>query len=238
MLRFYRDFTANAPDELASAAFLRIAPPAPFLPKSMHGQPVAGIIVCDIGPLAEAEARVRPIKAFGLPVADLIGPKPYRQHQTLLDTGSPAGRHYYWKSDYLPDLSDAAIETATGFGSWLSSPQSVVLVFQLGGAIARRAAGETAAAHRDAAYVFNIQSAWANAAETKRHVQWTREAWSAMRPFSTGDTYSNFLTADEGADRTWAAYRASWERLAAVKARYDPDNLFRVNQNIQPQRGG
>ncbi len=234
VLRFYRDFTANAPDELASAAFLRIAPPAPFLPKAIHGQPVVGLIVCHTGPLADAEAHLRPLKAFGAPIADLIGPKPFRLHQTLLDSGSPTGRHYYWKSEYLPDLSDAAIETALTFGSRLSSPLSTVLVFQLGGAIARVPAAGTAAAHRDAAYVFNIQSSWVEAGETNRHVQWTRAAWSAMQPFSTGGTYSNFLTADEGAERTHAAYGASWDRLAALKARYDPANLFRVNQNIQP----
>jgi FAD/FMN-containing dehydrogenase len=235
VLRFYRDFTAKAPDELASAAFLRIAPPAPFLPTALHGQPVVGLIVCYTGSLEAADQWVRPIKDFGSPVADLIAPKPFRQHQTLLDSGSPSGRHYYWKSEYLPDLSDAAIETATSFGSRLSSPLSTVLVFQLGGAITRPVV-DTAAPHREAAYVFNIQSSWTNAGETKRHVQWTRESWSAMRPFSTGGTYVNFLTADEGLERTRAAYGASWDRLAALKARYDPENLFRFNQNVQPSR--
>jgi len=219
---------------LSTAAFLRIAPPAPFLPNAIHGQPVVGLIVCHTGPLADAETDLLPLKALGAPLADLIGPKPFRQHQTLLDSGSPNGRHYYWKSEYLPDLSDAAIETAISFGSRLSSPLSTVLVFQLGGAIARVSAAATAAAHRDAAYVFNIQSSWTNAAETNRHVQWTRESWSAMRPFSTGGTYSNFLTADEGLARTRAAYGASWERLATLKAHYDPENLFRFNQNVRP----
>jgi FAD/FMN-containing dehydrogenase len=234
VLRFYREYAAGAPDELGSAAFLRIAPPAPFLPKAIHGQPVVGIIVSYVGPVEAAVEWVGPLKSFGTPVADLITPKPFKQHQTLLDSGNPAGRRYYWKSDYLPGLSDAAIETAISFACRLSSPLSAVLVFQLGGAIARVPAAASAAPHREAAYVFNIQSSWTNAAETGRHVQWTREFWSAMRLFGTGGVYSNFLTADEGADRTRAAYGASWDRLAALKARYDPSNLFRANQNIQP----
>jgi FAD/FMN-containing dehydrogenase len=234
VLHFYRELALGAPDELGTAAFLRIAPPAPFLPQAIHGQPVVGIMAGYAGPLEAGADYLRSVKAFGAPVADLIEPRPFRQFQAMLDSGSPAGRHYYWKSEYLPGLSDAAIETAIGYGGRLSSPLSAVLIFQLGGAISRVPEANTAAAHRDAAFAFNIQSSWVNAAASPGHVQWTREFWTAMRPFGTGGTYANFLTADDGQDRARAAYGASWPRLVALKARYDPSNLFRVNQNIPP----
>jgi hypothetical protein len=152
----------------------------------------------------------------------------------MLDSGNPPGQHYYWKSEYLPGLSDAAIETAISYASRFSSPLTAVLIFQLGGAISRVGAQATAASHRDAAFVLNIQSSWLEPKESHRHVRWTREFWQAMRPFSTGGVYLNFLSADEGEERVRAAYGANYERLVDLKNKYDPTNLFRVNQNIKP----
>jgi hypothetical protein len=134
----------------------------------------------------------------------------------------------------LPGLSDAAIETAISYASRLSSPLTAALLFQLGGAISRVGEQETAASHRDAAFVLNIQSAWLEPRENDRHMRWTREFWQAMRPFATGGVYSNFMTADEGEERVRAAYGANYDRLVALKNTYDPTNLFQVNQNIKP----
>jgi FAD/FMN-containing dehydrogenase len=234
VLHFYRAFAASAPDELTTMAVLRIAPPAPFLPRQFHGAPVIGIAACYVGSLEEGERALRPLKTFGAPIADLIEPKPFVRHQVLLDTSSPNGRHYYWKSEYLPGLSDAALETVISHSRQFSSPLTAVLLFQLGGAIRRVDEHATAAGNRNAEFVLNIQSSWLEAGESQRHIQWTREFWTAMRPFSTGGVYMNFLSMDEGEERVRAAYGSNYDRLAAIKTSYDPTNLFRVNQNIKP----
>jgi FAD/FMN-containing dehydrogenase len=234
VLRFYRDFTAGAPDELGSLALLRIAPPAPFLPEQIHGKPVVGIVVCYVGDAEEGARVLQSIKQLGTPVVDLIASKPYVKHQAMLDATVPSGRHYYWKSEYLSGISDAAIETAISYAGRLSSPLSSVLCFHLGGAISRIDERTTAAGNRAAEFVFNIQSSWTDAHESDRHVRWTREFWSAMRPFAAGGTYMNFLTADEGEERLRAAYGVNYDRLVALKNEYDPANLFRVNHNVLP----
>ena len=234
VLRFYRDFAATAPDEVGSTALLRIAPPAPFLPTEIHGKPVVGIVASHAGSVEEGERALRPLKQFGAPVVDLIAPKPYVKHQAMLDAAAPSGRHYYWKSEYLPSLSDTVIETAIGYASRLSSPLTAVLIFQLGGAISRIDESSTAVANRGAAFVFNIQSSWLEPTESERHVSWTREFWSAIRPFATGGVYMNFLTSEEGEARIRAAYGPNYDRLVELKNRYDPTNLLRVNQNIKP----
>lgn len=234
VLHFYREYAASAPEELATMAVLRVAPPAPFLPKQFHGAPIIGIAACYAGSLEEGERVLRPLKNFGTPIADVIEPKPYIRHQTMLDTASPNGRHYYWKSEYLSGLSDAALETVIGYSRQLSSPLTAVLLFQLGGAIGRVDEQAIAAGNRDAEFVLNIQSAWLEAGESQRHMQWTREFWTAMRPFSTGGVYMNFLSMDEGEERVRAAYGANYKRLVTIKNNYDPTNLFRVNHNIKP----
>ncbi|HEU5200736.1 MAG TPA: FAD-binding oxidoreductase [Ktedonobacterales bacterium] len=234
VLRFYREYAASAPDELSTMAVLRIAPPAPFLPKHFHGTPVIGIAACYAGSLEEGERVLRPLKNFGAPIADIIEPKPFVRHQMLLDTASPNGRHYYWKSEYLPELSDAALETVIGYSRQLSSPLTAVLLFQLGGAIRQVDEQVTAAGHRNAEFVLNIQSAWLEPGESPQHMLWTREFWTAMRPFSTGGVYINFMSMDEDEERVRAAYGSNYDRLVSIKTSYDPTNLFRVNQNIKP----
>lgn len=234
VLRFYREFSATAPDGLGTMAILRLAPPAPFLPPEIHGKAVVGIVVCYNGDVAEGEQVVRPLKEFGRPVVDLIGRKPYAVHQTIFDSGVPAGNHYYWKSEYLPSVSDGAIDTMIAFCQRLTSPLTLVVLFQLGGAIRRVAVDATAAANRDAAYVLNIATNWTDLDNSQRHMEWTRTFWSAMRPHATGGVYINFLSQDEGEERVRAAYGANYQRLVALKNKYDPANLFRLNQNIKP----
>lgn len=234
VLEFYREFSAQAPDELSTLAVLRVAPPAPFLPQHVHGQPVIAIGVCYVGSLAEGEKAVRPLKEFGSPLVDLVGPRPFAAFQKVLDTASPVGRRYYWKSEYLPGLDTNASDTLIRYAANLSSPMTAVLVFQLGGAISRVAPDDSAAGHRDAAYVVNIQTAWEDASQSDRHIAWTRDFWREMRPFSSGGVYVNFLSEGEGEDRVRAAYGAHYKRLVELKNQYDPANLFRMNQNIRP----
>ncbi|HET9476384.1 MAG TPA: FAD-binding oxidoreductase, partial [Dehalococcoidia bacterium] len=235
VVSFYREFSAAAPDELTCVLLLRIAPPAPFLPQEIHGKPIAAIVVCHSGTIEEGERAVKPLKQFGSPVADTVQAKPFTVHQSALDGTQPPGRYYYWKSDYLPGVSAAAQQTILDRTADLPSPESALLVFQLGGAAARIDDNISAAAHRDAAYVLNVASSCIDPAKIDACKDWARGSWSAMRQHSTGGVYVNFLTEDEGDDRTLEAYgKEKYERLAALKKKYDPTNLFRVNRNIKP----
>jgi FAD/FMN-containing dehydrogenase len=238
VLRFYREFSAAAPDDLGTMALLRHAPPAPFLPVEIHGKPVVGIAVCYAGSLTKGEDLVRPLKEFAPggepPLADTIDPRSYTVHQALFDAGLPHGNQYYWKSEYLPGISDKAIETILEHTQQISSPLTNVLLFQLGGAVSRVGEGETAAGNRAASYVLNIASAWTDPGESEYHIEWTRDFWWAMHPFGTGGVYVNFLSQDEGQERVRAAYGPNHALLVELKNKYDPTNLFRMNQNIRP----
>jgi FAD/FMN-containing dehydrogenase len=235
VLALFREMTASASDRLCCALIMRKAPPLPAIPEAMHGKHVAGIIACYSGPLEEGEAAVAPIKAFGQPIADTIGRKPFVAHQQFLDAGQPFGRRYYWKSDYFDALPEAADDTVIAHAGAIRSPHSALLVMHLGGAAARVPEDETAVGNRRAEFVFNVQGAWEDPTEDGMHMTWARDFWSAMRPFSSGGTYVNFLTADAEEERVRAAYGQDlYDRLARIKAKFDPDNLFRSNQNIRP----
>jgi FAD/FMN-containing dehydrogenase len=233
VLRFYRELTANSPRELTSIAALRIAPPAPWLPKEVHGKPIVLIFACHSGRTDEAEKAVAPIKSFGKPVADILVPRPYAQMQSLLDATQPKGRRYYWKSEYMPSVEPAAIDAMIAQAAHIPSPHSALILFQIGGALNEQPADLSPVGNRDARFVCNIASSWESAADDTENVEWTRTCWQAMRPFSTGGVYLNFLTEEEGAERVAAAYgRATLERLAALKRRYDPNNLFRHTKSV------
>ena len=232
---FFREFSASAPEELCCLLNLRLAPPAPFLPEEVHGKPIVAIAVCHSGSLEEGGRAVRPLKAFGKPLADIIAPKPFVVHQAMLDAAQPPGRHYYWKSDYLPEFPEAAGTTLIDHAAKISSPHSAILLFQLGGALARFGETDAPAGNRNAAYVLNVAASWEDPAQTTEQVAWARGCWSAMRPFSTGGVNVNFLTGEEGDERIRAAYgAANYERLVALKSKYDPQNIFRLNHNIPP----
>jgi FAD/FMN-containing dehydrogenase len=227
VLEAYRDFSANAPRELTSVAVLRIAPPAPWLPKEVHGKPIVAIFVCHSGAIEQGAALLAPLRAVGRPVADIVTRRPYTQMQSLLDATQPKGRRYYWKSHYLPGVDARLIETAIEHARRIKSPHSAILMFQIGGALGELPPDHSPVGNRDAAYVLNIAASWESPADDKTNIQWARDCFESARPCSTGGVYINFLTADEGRERIEAAYgAANLQRLAALKRRYDPDNLF------------
>jgi FAD/FMN-containing dehydrogenase len=225
VLRFYREFTAAAPDELTAYAGLLTAP---------DGTPMVAIILCYCGSLAEGERLVEPLRRFGPPAADLLRPMAYVELQSMLDAAFPPGLQSYWKANQMGELSDAAIDAIVAHAATVSSPMSAILIEHHHGAMSRVTPNTTAFAHRRAPYDFIIFSVWPDRAENDRHIRWTREFWQAMRPFFADGVYMNALSDDEGVDRIRAAYGTSYERLVAVKNQYDPANFFRVNQNIAP----
>jgi FAD/FMN-containing dehydrogenase len=233
VLDAYREFSAKAPRELTTVAVLRRAPPAPWLPKEVHGQPIIALFVCHSGKVEDGEALLAPLRKLGRPVADTVMRRPYAQMQSLLDATQPKGRRYYWKSHYLAGIDGRMIELAAEHAGRIRSPHSAILLFQIQGALNERPAGYSPAGNRDAAYVLNIAGAWDGIADDAVNVAWARECFEATRSCSTGGTYINFLTEEEGRDRIEAAYSPSdLDKLAALKRRYDPDNLLRHTKSI------
>jgi FAD/FMN-containing dehydrogenase len=233
VLDSFREFSASAPRDLTSVAALRIAPPAPWLPKEIHGKPMAAIFICHTGSVEDGEALVAPLRKLGQPVADIVMRRPYAQMQSLLDATQPKGRRYYWKSHYMAATSRESDEVAIAHAARLASPHSAILMFQIGGALNELPSGQSPAGNRDAAYVLNIAASWEKQDADAANIGWARECFEAMRPFSTGGTYVNFLTEEEGAERIEAAYgRANLERLASIKRKYDPKDLFRHTKRV------
>jgi FAD/FMN-containing dehydrogenase len=236
VLELFRGIAEDAPPELAVAAGLRKAPPAPWLPKEIHGQDIVVLFVCHTGDVADGERLVAPIKRLGKPVGDIVQRRPYVTQQSLIDATQPKGRRYYWKSEFLPGNDAAMLEAALSHGLRMPSPHSAVLFFPLQGALNREAADHSPAGNRDARAVFNVAGSWERPEDDEQNIAWTRAAWQDLRRFSTGGTYVNFLTEEETGDRVHDAYGANYERLARVKAAWDPANLFRQNKNIPPAR--
>lgn len=234
VLELYRKLSGEAPPELTLVTFIRPAPPAPWLPKEIHGKPIVAMLACYSGSPAEGEKAVAPIKAFGSPVGDILVRRPYAQLQSLLDATQPKGRRYYWKSEYLPGVEPALCEKVMAHAAKIPSPHSAVILFQLEGALNRRQAADSPTGNRDARYVLNIAASWDQAAADRENIQWAREAWTAMKSFSTGGTYINFLTEDEGPERIASALGSGRQRLAEIKTKWDPRNIFRTNRNILP----
>jgi FAD/FMN-containing dehydrogenase len=235
VLRFYRDYIARAPDELTTIVSLRHAPPSPLLPPELHGRPAVAVAACFAGSPERGEEALAPLRHFGLPLVDALAPRPYVELQQLYDAGLPHGWHYYWKSWELPPLSDDAIDALVEQAANVTNERSYIIVFHLGGALARVGEQDTAYPQRDAAHNVNINAVWLPGdPEPERHVAWARDAFAALEPFATGRAYVNFL-ADEGQERVRAAYgEEKYRRLVALKRAYDPGNVFRLNQNIDP----
>ncbi|MBI4262945.1 MAG: FAD-binding oxidoreductase [Acidobacteria bacterium] len=234
VLALYRELVEHAPRELTLIALMRPAPPAPWLPKDVHGTPIVGILACYSGDPEQGEKIVAPIKSFGSPVGDVLVRRPYVQMQSLLDATQPKGRRYYWKSEYLPRIEAALCEKAIEHAAKIRSPHSAVIFFQIGGALNELPHDHSPVGNRDARCVLNLAGSWERPEDDAANVEWARTAWREMKAFSTGGTYVNFLTEDEGPERIAAALGGSLQRLAEVKARWDPDNVFRTNRNIKP----
>jgi FAD/FMN-containing dehydrogenase len=234
VLELFVRLAEEAPPELAMVAGLRKAPPAPWIDQKMHGQDIVAMFVCHTGRVADGERQVASIKQLGKPVGDIVQRRTYVSQQCLIDATQPKGRRYYWKSEYLPAHDPALLESAMTHAGRIVSPHSAVLLFPLHGALNRLPADHSAVGNRDARSVLNIAGSWERPDDDERNVAWARAAWQDMRRFSTGGTYVNFLTEEETGDRVHAAYGGNYERLARVKARWDPANLFRQNKNIPP----
>ncbi len=234
VLEFYRDYIASAPDDLMSIVVLRKAPPAPFLSPEIHGQPVVIIAVCYAGPVEEGERALAPLRRFGEPLADVIQPTAYTSHQALLDASVPHGLGYYWKSESLPPLGDALIDTLSEHAWRTPTPACYTALFHMGGAVGREDPDDSAFEDRRATHAITIDGVWSEPNDAGACTAWVRNCWEAVRPNATGRVYVNFL-GDEGEDRVRTAYGAAkYERLRTLKRKYDPTNFFRVNQNIVP----
>ena len=235
VLEMLRILMEQAPPELVCVAGLRIAPPAPWLSKDIHGKPIVALFVCHTGRLTDGEKLVAPIKAFGAPVGDIVQQRPYVSQQSLLDATQPKGRRYYWKSEFLPNLEPDLLAKTISHAEAIASPHSAILLFPLDGALNRFPENHSAVGNRDTAWVLNIAASWEKAENDKTNIDWARAAWRDMRSFSTGGTYMNFLTEEESDDRIHAAYRKNYERLVEIKTKWDPANLFQMNKNIAPR---
>jgi FAD/FMN-containing dehydrogenase len=222
VLRRYRDVAMNAPDELTVFAAMMTSP---------EGMPITAVLTAYNGSVSAGEAALKSLRDLG-PVADQVAEMPYPALNSMLDEGFPSGLNVYWRSDFLKALPDEAIDTLCDRFNAITSPLSALLIEQFGGAVARVPADETAFAQRDALFNLAVISRWTDPATADTHIAWARQSSEAARPFASGGVYVNYLGA-EGADRVRAAYGAKYDRLVAVKQKYDPSNLFRTNQNIQ-----
>ena len=225
VLRFYREFAAGQPDELTTYAGILTSP---------DGHPVIALVPCYVGNLADGERALAPLRAFGSPVVDTVAPCSYLDQQAILTAGFPHGRLNYWKSGLTREISDPAIEILADYATRIPSPHSAIAIADTHGAYSRVGAQETAYSHRDAPFDLVILSSWADAAESDRNVAWTRELYAAVSPHLSGGVYVNDLDRDETEDRVRSAYGVNYERLVALKARFDPTNVFRMNNNIKP----
>ena len=234
-LAFFRDFMREAPDDLSGIAVLWNAPDEPSFPEQARGAPVLIFAVCHSGPVGEGERVTRPLREFDTPIADLSGPMQYRDVQRFFDADYPDGRFYYWKSQYVQELNEDVIRLTARHGLERPSPITSIDIWPLGGAAGRVEPGATAFSSRSASFLYNIESNWDDPGATDTNIAWTRKAFGEMKRLTKGGTYLNFPGfVEEGDDLVTGAFGANYNRLRAIKAKYDPANLFRGNFNIRP----
>ena len=237
VMRFWDDLIATADDDLNGFfAFLQV-PPAPPFPEPLHLQTVCGVVWCYTGPLEQAEAVFAPIRQFGPPIVDFVGPLPHPALQSMFDPLYPPGLQWYWRADFVNELSDEAIARHVEHGSQIPSMHSTMHLYPINGAAGRVGKQDTAWSYREARYGEVIAGIDPDPANNERNIGWAKDYWEALHPYSAGGAYVNMMM-DEGQERVQAAYRDNYARLAAIKATYDPTNLFHVNQNIRPSRDG
>jgi hypothetical protein len=210
------------------------APPEPFVPEPVQGTQVLAVVFCYFGPIEEGEEAIRPLREAMPPALDMVQPMPYTVLQSLTDAGTPSGMQNYWKAGFLEELPDEAIDAFVEQAAKVTSPLTQVLLIPMGGALARVPDEETPLGLRDSVFNFHAISMWADPMDPEKHIRWAREIYDAMQPWTSERTYLNFI-GDEGEERVRTAYDPEkFRRLVALKDEYDPDNLFRLNQNIKP----
>lgn len=232
LLRLYRSLIMEAPEEFSMFVGFHIEPPQPFVPTNAPGTPIVVAVVCHLGSQEDAERIMRPLRELG-PEADMVGPMPFPALQSMFDPLVPPGLQHYWKGDFFGELTDEAIEVHMEYGPKVPTFRSPVHIYPINGAAQRVGRADTAFSYREANFSTVIAAVFDDPTQTSEMIQWVRDYWSALHPFSLGGAYVNFLM-DEGQDRIRATYRDNYDRLAALKAKYDPTNFFHLNQNIPP----
>jgi FAD/FMN-containing dehydrogenase len=233
VLRHYRDWITDVPDELTTIVVHRRMPPLPFVPPELQGLPAVAVMCCYAGSIEEGERVLRPMRAFGTPLLDVCTPKSFVAHQSMFDPTVPHGWWYYFRSCDVAELSDRVIDITADFAMRMTSPVGFFPIFHLGGAVARVGEEETAFNGRQAGHTFNLNAQTVTHEGFDEEREWARDFWTALEPFHTS-VYVNFLM-EEGEERIRQAYGpAKYDRLKALKRRWDPDNFFRLNQNIRP----
>ena len=234
LLRQYRKITARAPRELTAWVVLRKAPPLPFLPAEVHGTDIVVFAVCYCGDLAKGKKAVAPLRALGKPLADIVGPMPFAGWQTAFDPLLTPGARNYWKSHDFAKLSDPLIDLLVDHAGRVPTPETEVVLVHIGGAVNNVPVIATSYPHRNIEYIVNVHTRWSHPSQDQSCIAWARQLFDAMAPHSTGGVYVNFMPEDEGQRVKIGAYGRNYKRLTTLKAKYDPRNLFRMNQNIKP----
>jgi FAD/FMN-containing dehydrogenase len=233
VLQWYREFIVQAPEDINGVFSFLIVPPEPPFPEPLHNQTMCGIVWCYTGQPEQAEATFKPMRSLRPPALDLVGPLPHPALQGMFDALYPPGLQWYWRADFVKELSDDAIAQHIKYGSEVPTLRSTMHLFPINGAAHRVAKQDTAWSYRDATWAQVIVGVDPEPANNDKIIGWTKAYWAALHPYSAGGAYVNFLM-DEGEERIKATYRDNYQRLVAVKNLYDPTNLFRVNQNIKP----
>ena len=235
VMQWYRDFSKKAPEDLYGFLGLLNVPPGPPFPEHLHRKTMCAVVWCYCGPMEEAEEVFRPIRKMGPPVVDFVGPVPYPSLQGLFDQLLPSGLQWYWKGDFVKELSDVAIKLHLKYGSELPSLLSIMHLYPIDGAVHRVGKNDTAFSYRDSTWSMVIAGIDSDPANKDRITKWAKTYWEALHPYSAGGAYVNFMM-EEGQSRVEATYGDNYKRLSEIKKKYDPTNLFRVNQNIPPAK--
>ena len=237
VMRWYRELIPSLPEELSGWLGLLTVPPVPPFPEALWGRKVVGIVWCYTGPHDRADAVLEPVKSFGSPLMVGLQPMPFNVLQSTFDPLYPAGMQWYWRADFFNEITDAAINVHRKYGELLPTGHSTMHLYPIDGATARVPADATAFAYRDGGWAGIIVGVDPDPANAERISQWAKDYWQELHPTSAGGAYVNFLM-EEGQDRVKAAYRGNYDRLVQIKERYDPDNIFHINQNIVPGSRG
>lgn len=233
LLAFYREYIAKAPEELSMVFAFQIAPPLPFIPEDRHGDTMCAIVACWSGPMDEGPAMIEPLREAIPPVAEHVGAMPYPALNGAFDALYPPGLQHYWKADFVHEITDAAIQVHQEHGPKVPVVQSTMHLYPIDGAVHRVASDDTAFAYRDANFAMVVAGMWPDPADNESHTRWVRDYWEAIHPHNAEGGYVNFLSGDDQ-DRIRANYAGNYDRLVEIKRKYDPGNLFHLNQNIAP----